>query len=100
MIAIKDMEMEMPKNCSECNMTTCKGKDEPWNYACSINLKDIDFNETKRPKYCPLVEIVTCKDCIHWDKYSVTRDPLYHYCNMDDFNTKEDYFCALGKRKE
>ena len=36
MIAIK--EMKMPNSCSECNLTTRK----TWNYACSINLKDID----------------------------------------------------------
>ena len=51
MIAIK--EMKMPNSCSECNLTTRK----TWNYACSINLKDIDCTETKRPKGCPLVEI-------------------------------------------
>ena len=51
MIAIKGMEM--PNSCSECNLTTRK----TWNYACSINLKDIDCAETKRPKGCPLVEI-------------------------------------------
>ena len=51
MIAIK--EMKMPNSCSECNLTTRK----TWNYACSINLKDIDCAETKRPKGCPLVEI-------------------------------------------
>ena len=55
MIAIK--EMKMPNSCSECNLTTRK----TWNYVCSINLKDIDCTETKRPKDCPLVEIVTCK---------------------------------------
>lgn len=48
--------MKMPKNCKCCNLTACKGKDEPWNYVCSINLKDIDFNETERPEHCPLVE--------------------------------------------
>ena len=51
MIAIK--EMKMPNSCSECNLTTRK----TWNYVCSINLKDIDCAETKRPKGCPLVEI-------------------------------------------
>ena len=55
MIAVKGMKM--PNSCSECNLTTRK----TWNYACSINLKDIDCTETKRPKDCPLVEIVTCK---------------------------------------
>ena len=51
MIAIK--EMKMPNSCSECNLTTRR----TWNYVCSINMKDIDCAETKRPKGCPLVEI-------------------------------------------
>lgn len=51
MIAIKGMEM--PNSCNECNLTTRK----TWTYACSINLKDVDCNGTKRPKDCPLIEI-------------------------------------------
>ena len=58
MVGIK--EMKMPNSCSECNLTTRK----TWNYACSINLKDIDCTETKRPKDCPLVEVDTCDDAI------------------------------------
>ena len=58
MIAVKGMKM--PNSCSECNLTTRK----TWNYACSINLKDIDCAETKRPKDCPLVEVDTCEDAI------------------------------------
>lgn len=89
MIAIKDMEI--PKNCAECNMTTCKGKDAPWNYVCSINLKDIDFNETDRAEHCPLVEIVTCKDCIHRDKYG---------CRHGHPNCKDNFYCADAERRE
>ena len=85
MIAIK--EMKMPNSCSECNLTTRK----TWNYACSINLKDIDCTETKRHKDCPLVEIVTGKDCKH--NYEDT-------CDIDELEVCDDYFCANGKRKE
>ena len=85
MIAIK--EMKMPNSCSECNLTTRK----TWNYACSINLKDIDCTETKRPKDCPLVEIVTCKDCKHNDEGT---------CYIDGLGVRDDYFCSSGERKE
>ena len=78
MIAIK--EMKMPNSCSECNLTTRKTS---WNYVCSINLKDIDCAETKRPKGCPLVEVVNCKDCKH--NYGL--------------GVCDDYFCANGKRE-
>lgn len=51
MIVIKGMGM--PNNCSECNLTTRKA----WTYVCSINLKNVDCDGTKRPKDCPLIEI-------------------------------------------
>ena len=85
MIAIK--EMKMPNNCSECNLTTRK----TWNYVCSINLKDIDCAEIKKPKDCPLEEIVTCKDCKYNDEDT---------CYIDGLEVCDDYFCANGKRKE
>lgn len=40
---------------------------------------------------CPLVEIVTCKDCKH--NYEDT-------CDIDMLEVCDDYFCANGKRKE
>ena len=50
MIEIKDMEM--PKNCSDCDF--CHG------HICKRTGIDIIIN----PKgNCPLIEIVTCKDC-------------------------------------
>lgn len=97
MIAIKGMEM--PKNCAECNITTCKGEDVPWNYVCSINLKDIDFNETDRAEHCPLVEIVTCKDCDHC-RFELVEGMPYYWCDKDDRVTSEDYYCADAERRE
>lgn len=96
MIAIKDMEM--PSCCAECNITTCKGEDEPWNYVCSINLKDIDFNETKRAEHCHLVEIVTCKDCKNRD--TRTEKDGFAYCPKKRMDTHKDYFCADAERRE
>lgn len=55
MIAIKDFEM--PSCCGECNLTACKGYDEPWNYCCSVTLTDINLNDTTKPSDCPLVDI-------------------------------------------
>ena len=40
---------------------------------------------------CPLVEVVTCKDCKH--NYEDT-------CDIDGLGVCDDYFCANGKRKE
>lgn len=108
MIAIKGMK-EMPSCCADCNMTTCKGKDAPWNYVCSINLKDIDFNETDRAEHCPLVEIVTCKDCKWWDSENnkighCNACKHGHYSSTWDIGiyrrTNKDFYCADGERRE
>ena len=86
----------MPQNCSECSF---KAND----YVCGLLDCAFSCNHfTERNYNCPLVEIVTCKDCKHWDKCSVPRVPdekEYHYCPMEDFNTAEDYFCAYGERR-
>ena len=92
MIAIKDMEM--PKNCADCNMGTCNDSVESWNYVCSINLKYIDINESERAENCPLVEIVTCQNCKH---LSAT-----HSCNVsrDHRICPDAFYCANGERRE
>lgn len=96
MIAIKDMEM--PSCCADCNMTTCKGEDVPWNYVCSINLKDIDFNETDRAEHCPLVEIVTRKDCERCEKNTKEGEKLL-WCKRDSCAVSEDHYCGGGRRE-
>ena len=60
MVAIKDFGM--PSCCGECNLTACKGYDEPWNYCCSVTLTDINLNDTTKPSDCPLVEIEPLTD--------------------------------------
>ena len=93
MIGIKGMEM--PERCIwDCPLAREDGG------ACQ--LADVRTSDKERPKECPLVQIVMCKDCKHWDKCSTPRVPdekEYHYCPMEDFNTAEDYFCAYGERK-
>ena len=40
---------------------------------------------------CPLVEIVTCKDCKHNDEDT---------CYIDGLRVSDDYFCSSGEGKE
>ena len=40
---------------------------------------------------CPLVEIVTCKDCKHNDEGT---------CYIDGLGVRDDYFCSSGERNE
>lgn len=86
----------MPKNCNECSF---KAND----YVCGLLDCAFSCNHfTERNYNCPLVEVVTCKDCKHWDKCSAPRVPdekEYHYCPMEDFNTAENFFCAYGERR-
>lgn len=102
MITIKGMEIQT--DCKKCPLMATDGLDKLSPMMCltlwATKHKVEHCIEGKILDDCPLVEIVNCENCIHWDKYSVTRDPLWHYCNMEGCNTPDDYFCALGERKK
>jgi hypothetical protein len=59
-------------------------------------------------KDCPLVEIVTCKDCkyrekIHQDWMSNKKAEVY-FCTLQSdeycYEVEDNYFCADGERRE
>lgn len=54
----------MPKSCADCPLCHCKGKDDPWNYYCSITMYDINIEEWDNIRYntCPLKEVLTEKE--------------------------------------
>lgn len=78
MIAIKGMKT--PENCSDCDF--CHG------HICKRTGMDIIANPKNQ---CPLVEIITCKDC---------KSNKNNTCMMDGFEVADDYFCTSGKRRE
>lgn len=86
MIAIKSIK-NIPRSCIECELLKhggyCYYKNSPY----ELNSHDI---LDERPKDCPLVEIVTCKDC----KYCYENS-----CDFDGWGVNDDYFCAKGERK-
>lgn len=41
------------------------------------------------------VEVVRCKDCIHWDDGSCPMGENYPWCD-----TKSDDFCSYGEKEE
>lgn len=82
MIAIKGMKM--PKNCVECN-------DLGLQEALDCRLIYSGCANCGRHPDCPLVEIVTCKDC----KYNYENS-----CDFDGFGIDDDYFCANGERRK
>lgn len=108
MIAIKGIE-EIPTDCKECPlMGTYGSAKEPLNPMMCIAA----WVATHEIKYCiggrvlddcPLVEIVTCKDC----KYYRNKEDKYSYCtkrlNVDSITDRyrePDYYCAYAERKE
>ena len=97
MIAIKDMEL--PKGCLLCPFIDKDG----W-YSCDIKpMARTVIEYDKRAKDCPLVEIVTCKDCENWEKDlspQTKTNKEYHFCPMIDMYTDEGFYCKDGKRRE
>ena len=81
MIAIKGME-EMPSCCYECPY---------FDDYCKLTSKWERDTEQIRDADCPLVEVVTCKDCKHNYENS---------CDLDGYGIDDDFYCANGERKE
>jgi hypothetical protein len=76
MVAI---DMEMPKGCFECERGSICG-----------------YGLGYRPDSCPLVEIVTCKDCKHWH-----NDGIMTTCDKNIGNGfPKDHYCADAERRE
>lgn len=84
MIAIN---MEMPKCCHwDCPLCNEDGG------ACMLGAYDTKTDTKKeRAQDCPLVAIVTCKDCIHRDEYG---------CRHGHPNCKDNFYCRDGERRE
>lgn len=89
MLAIKNMQM--PKKCSECPMCKQSGID----VYCGADYVGIDSVFKKRDN-CPLVEIVTCKDCTN----HVTGALDEEICLKGHELIRENFYCKDGERKE
>lgn len=94
MIAIKDMEIST--GCCEFHKDTNLVIHCPLYNSCDkrttvkVNFKPID---------CPLVEIVTCKDCVYC-RFEVVEGIPYYLCDKDSCATSEDYYCGGGERRK
>ena len=83
MIAVTGMKM--PKCCMECLLFDDEYGD------CNVYGESKANMTEKRAENCPLVEIVTCKNC----KSECTEK------NGEKFSeTRPDFFCADGERRE
>lgn len=94
MIAIKGME-EIPSCCRHCPCSD--------DLQCNLTTQ---YNDLKgRPDDCPLVEIVTCKDCKHYKRIELNScDEVITFCEKhSDKNcryTSPNFYCADAERRE
>lgn len=98
MIGIKGMEM--PNDCMKCNFCNHIKSNDYGTYGDCVILGDNErMNLLLHQKHtdCPLVEIVTCKDCaIGGRKHSGSGK----YCMHTGRITEDDFYCADAERKE
>lgn len=95
MVIIKNMEM--PKSCEVCDFR----KSDPYSgevYCSKAIGSNTIIYKKERLENCPLVEIITCKDCKH-------NGTMYCKCFMCDGNEYMSYhnpnfYCANGERRE
>ena len=91
MIAIKGMEM--PESCIDCPFVKAEGT----KFFCSRIMKYIDKdNLGNKHDDCPLVEIVTCKDCGN----HVTGALDEEICLKGHELINESFYCKDGERRE
>lgn len=84
MVAIKDIEM--PMSCFGCPFATICTTEEGLNFR-------------KRPSDCPLVEIITCKDC---NNCYPDEDGRGYHCERDSnvrFSVYGDFYCKDAIRR-
>ena len=90
MVAIKGMN---PKRCKECKFCSQQGTNDYDSFGECLLQKNKRVNclALSRDDDCPLIEVITCKDCKYNDK---------NVCTIDGCGIANDYFCASAIRKE
>jgi hypothetical protein len=90
--------------CPKCGKTLyirgSKEANEYWDRKLADLLNDEYIMDTaERDNDCPLVEIVTCKDC-DYCRFELVEGIPYYWCDKDNCATSEDFYCADGERRE
>ena len=95
MVAIK--EMNIPNRCAKCKFCLRQGTNNHGTFGKCLLQKNKRVNclVWNRDDNCPLVEVVTCKDCKYNDE---------NFCMIDDCRIAEDIvndcFCACAERRK
>lgn len=90
MVAIK--EMEIPKRCEECKFCSRQKTNDYGSFGECLLQKNKRVNclAWSRDDECPLVEVITCKDCKHNDE---------NVCTIDGCTVTDNYFCECAERR-
>ena len=91
MIAIPNMEK--PKSCWECRLMDGEAN-------CLVTDEGISFKQEGILPDCPLIDIVTCGECKHYEESEYIRgDMVCKYHMGHTYYTEADRFCSHGERK-
>lgn len=86
--------MEKPKECKECQWhLDFYIEDKQVGGLCTITEKDDKENT------CPLIEIVTCRECKWWNRDGKRKDGKGWCENAICGLTKPNAFCSYGERR-
>ena len=106
MIGIKGTEM--PKRCAKCKACINKKTNDYGSYGECLLQKNKQVNclVWRRDEKCPLVEIITCKDCKYWQKIKdhhgrcTLFDEVWKGSSLVpiEHGTNEGFYCQMGER--
>lgn len=102
MVVIKGLKM--PNRCEECKFCLRQGANDYGSFGECLLQKNKRVNclALSRDDDCPLIEIVTCKDCKYWDKEEGYCKSSFTTIEWADYIicTDADSFCENGRRKD
>ena len=106
---------ELPQTCHGCAFCCCKFSYPFWatdrgdecgkqGFYCILDTHNprrvmvVDFGDkTKKMEWCPLKEVVLCKDCKHWEDF---HGKMFCVCGANQMAfTNQDDFCSYGERR-
>ena len=89
------IDIDMPKNCLECpahdDYMTCVFPVQGRGWGSN----DVTEYTKGRPGWCPMKELILCKDC----KYSLSNSRFCAYPHKTNNIQPGDWFCADGEMK-
>lgn len=84
--------IEMPKSCDVCRFSI-----DGFCYASGrVNITAVE--ERQVTNYCPLVEVVMCKDC-KFLEMGQNEPGSWRFCRMTKGNVADSDFCSYGERR-